>query len=1564
MLSELSAPNVAVFGVMLRACRGQRLTAWLLLERMVRQSVPPNATCLAEVLAAWAHASHAAPAVRLAHRQAWAPDTRSETRITSVVMAALLQDTDSWDQATRVAYGRSLLVPLREELCRPTGQGVKVANIDAAFLKQEAARRYPLACLAASTLSLAAAGSGHAHDGLDAIGLSSTEEKRIVHLTYKPLGKCLDLREAKGTEQLQAVLADCDFGRLLSSQMWVVDRDEGVIRNILHRNKCLFTLQFHELAPFGASSCKPFSTGGIWGFTQQGQLVTLTDGHAASSYCAVPRPGTEENAERELVLQACLSAASPTTQNQWLPVDALAVAGIAAMKRRRPGEAITAEAMRRKAAMKDSAGDLMTLTNLVHIIDTMKSTPEHFWWTVRGMFSALSPDWDKWEEFERFLMHWGDDSAVLGTSIVVNLLSNMAFAGMNFIYGSTGTDLSFFDGKCQLPLQLFTKQQLICDPSPDRRRPGCTFQIPDYFESTKVVSLSDYAASWTAGPMFRSFETLYTAAEAPSWEDGHGQHAVMRMAEKGLAAARAAGLDPNKAAADVGPGTRFAFDLEGLLTVLQEGFYWSTLSHKSYASNGAFGASTLEVMLQAGDRGSDVLSILMFESQLGMHLTVDGSLLVADLTDLERYQPLPGFAPLGGKAVFSVEGTKLKTVRLEYNGTVYDTSQDPLADAMFERSVLKGRLFAEKAIIASLLAKTQLLVHVRTIHMELAPTLQAVTLRALKGFKQHPLRQFLEPFITRNIQATNNNLKLWFEFRAAEFGLAPLSVEEQMKLIAADSEKAPLNLADMDMEHLAEVRGWAALGWTPRWYQRALEVQRLFDTLIREWAQGAFEGDDRDLQQDEGVNQWWEQIFAFMPSLQLAAKGNWLKGTRASRGLDYDTVPGKAQPGSAVVIRCVARAMVALAMGSFLASAECADADGAGPGASPDGGSPDVQQVVSPRQTALDCKQFLREANGRLSDFYERVRDLGEGAFGEVFLARQRICAGSGAERQGRLCAVKRVRKPNVAAGLDEPGADSEEALQEFRVEVELMKSLDHPSICRLLQVYEDPKNLYLVMEHIPGGELFDHVVDRGHLSEHEAARVIRQVASALAYCHQHGVVHRDIKPENILVAAEEEELSVKLIDFGFGSRILEGVKLRAKVGTFVYSAPEILKGDRCDEKLDLWALGCVLFVLVSGDSPFYGEDCQARILEARYEMEGEEWSAVSEQCKSLIRALLQKDPKDRLSAHQVLEHPWLASTAPHLQVDAAALKQIDALEAFHQQNLFRHLAAGVLAKQLDETDLHDLHKAFCEIDADENGVVSFAEFKEVLKDHLERPELEASKVADIFRSVDLDGKGVIDYTEFVAACLDHKVEEEEGVCWAAFQVFDKDCNGVVTFEELEQVLNSASMEGTFSPELRKELWSQLTAGAEDVDFDHFLAALRGVRLPVPTETAKALPLPRRQHGAVGAMGLPIKARGVNEAAPTGLPIKARGANESPPTGLPIKARGVNEAAPAGLPIKARGVNEATPAGLPIKASGVNEAAPAGLPIKARGVNEAAPAGLPIKARGVNEAPLLPIGKK
>ncbi|CAE8700698.1 unnamed protein product, partial [Polarella glacialis] len=127
---------------------------------------------------------------------------------------------------------------------------------------------------------------------------------------------------------------------------------------------------------------------------------------------------------------------------------------------------------------------------------------------------------------------------------------------------------------------------------------------------------------------------------------------------------------------------------------------------------------------------------------------------------------------------------------------------------------------------------------------------------------------------------------------------------------------------------------------------------------------------------------------------------------------------------------------------------------------------------------------------------------------------------------------------------------------------------------------------------------------------------------------HHNGVVHRDIKPENIMLvkepdAAAEDDVTVKVIDFGFGCRILDGVKLKAKVGTFVYTAPEVLKNELCDEKQDLWSLGCVLFVLLSGDAPFFGPDAQSRIVQGVFSMDGGVWDGVSQSAKDLIGGLL-----------------------------------------------------------------------------------------------------------------------------------------------------------------------------------------------------------------------------------------------------------------------------------------------------------------------------------------------------
>mmetsp|Transcript_83599 Transcript_83599/g.258511 ORF Transcript_83599/g.258511 Transcript_83599/m.258511 type:complete len:598 (-) Transcript_83599:107-1900(-) len=592
-----------------------------------------------------------------------------------------------------------------------------------------------------------------------------------------------------------------------------------------------------------------------------------------------------------------------------------------------------------------------------------------------------------------------------------------------------------------------------------------------------------------------------------------------------------------------------------------------------------------------------------------------------------------------------------------------------------------------------------------------------------------------------------------------------------------------------------------------------------------------------------------------------------------------------------------------------------------------------------PAAAKLNCKCFLREDTGRISDYYRKIGDLGEGAFGDVWLARQRMHPGTPQEHEGRKVAVKRVRKPNPLAGLDEEGADSEEALEDFRTEVELMKALDHPSICRLLQVYEDPKNLYLVMEHIQGGELFDRIVQRGSFSEADAAQVMQQVASALVYCHQHGVVHRDIKPENIMVVDTEEgeesaceDLTVKVIDFGFGCRILEGVQLKAKVGTFLYSAPEVLRGGACDEKQDLWALGCVLFVLLSGNAPFFGANSRSKILEGSFSFEDPVWVGVSEEAKELIRGLLVVDPAKRLTAAQVHQHFWLQPCLQEAHSSkrlSGTFNHLDKLEHFHQQSLLRHVCAGALARQLDETVLHKLHCNFCALDEDGDGIISMAEFQRACCEMSAEGAGEALSERDLieaFRDVDMDGSGHIDYTEFIAACIDRKIEDQESACWAAFQVFDLDGSGAVSYEELRQVVGSASMQATFSQDTLMQLWKQLMGDEEirsdkpckegNIDFDHFLAALRGIRGPLTSSSsglgeeaaandatmeakkpkvapAFGLPTARRQHAAVASMGLPIASRrGADE---PGLPIASRG-------GAPTAAAGGG----LGLPIASR----------------------------------------------------------
>jgi len=209
--------------------------------------------------------------------------------------------------------------------------------------------------------------------------------------------------------------------------------------------------------------------------------------------------------------------------------------------------------------------------------------------------------------------------------------------------------------------------------------------------------------------------------------------------------------------------------------------------------------------------------------------------------------------------------------------------------------------------------------------------------------------------------------------------------------------------------------------------------------------------------------------------------------------------------------------------------------------------------------------------------------------------------------------------------------------------EVEILSKVDHPNIITLYDIFETKERLYLVMELVTGGELFERIVQREQYKESEAAIVMKQLFAATAYLHTLGIVHRDLKPENLLLENENEDTPIKLTDFGL-SKIYSTEMMQTACGTPGYVAPEILELGGYDTAVDLWSAGVILYTLLCGYPPFYNENPAIlfeTIMKGTYHFHSPYWDGISKEAKDLISKLLVVDPKQRLTAEQALQHDW-----------------------------------------------------------------------------------------------------------------------------------------------------------------------------------------------------------------------------------------------------------------------------------------------------------------------------------
>ncbi|KAM7256688.1 hypothetical protein ACFE04_012429 [Oxalis oulophora] len=371
---------------------------------------------------------------------------------------------------------------------------------------------------------------------------------------------------------------------------------------------------------------------------------------------------------------------------------------------------------------------------------------------------------------------------------------------------------------------------------------------------------------------------------------------------------------------------------------------------------------------------------------------------------------------------------------------------------------------------------------------------------------------------------------------------------------------------------------------------------------------------------------------------------------------------------------------------------------------------------------------------------------------------------------------------------------------------------------------YEDRDNLHLVMELCSGGELFDRIIAKGSYSEREAASVIRQIVNVVHACHFMGVMHRDLKPENFLLVSKDENSSIKATDFGLSVFIEQGKVYRDIVGSAYYVAPEVLQR-KYGKEVDVWSAGVILYILLSGVPPFYGETERQifdAISEGNLDLKSQPWPSISANAKDLIRKMLTMNPKKRITAAEALEHPWIKEDGQQSDRPLDSAVQLR-LKQFRAMNKMKKLALKIIAENIDEEEIKGLRQMFNNMDTDGSGSITFEELKTGLSrlgSKLSEPEIK-----QLMDAADVDKSGTIDYLEFVTATMHrHRLEREENL-HKAFRYFDEDDSGFITREELRQAMTQYGMgdEATID-----EILEDVDTDKDGkINYDEFVAMMR-----------------------------------------------------------------------------------------------------------------------------------------
>ncbi len=422
------------------------------------------------------------------------------------------------------------------------------------------------------------------------------------------------------------------------------------------------------------------------------------------------------------------------------------------------------------------------------------------------------------------------------------------------------------------------------------------------------------------------------------------------------------------------------------------------------------------------------------------------------------------------------------------------------------------------------------------------------------------------------------------------------------------------------------------------------------------------------------------------------------------------------------------------------------------------------------------------DSDVRLEDHYivdlegdGTTTELGTGTYGRVMKVNHR--------GTGKFYAVKAINVTRL-----EP-----KQVSKLYAEISIMREMDHPHIVRLREVFYTKLQICIVMDLCKGGELFNLVTENPGecATEAEIAQAVRRMMGAIHYLHKHRIVHRDLKLENWLLETPGDLSSIKLIDFGLSKHFADEEHMHQAVGSTYYVAPEVLLGNYT-EKCDLWSMGVITYMMLSGSPPFWGNNDQQirnRIIRGQYTTSDKVFKNVSKGGKDFIAMLLKLDPSSRPDAGKALRHSWLMKNASN-EAHAAKGRLMPksdlsvGLKKYSQFSQFRRTILNVVARNLPPAELKVLRDTFQSIDVDNSGSLTIDDLHKALRGHLSE-----SEIKDIWKNLSVSGLGELDYNEFIAATMWMRLQLDEERLHEAFEAFDDEGKGFLTMEDVERVI-------------------------------------------------------------------------------------------------------------------------------------------------------------------------------